>query len=305
MRVMTVLGAVDPDELGITLPHEHIILDAQRHTIFGIDAVLDDVDLAVDELRCVREAGGGTVVDVTNGTIGRNVQAQLRVARETGLHVVASTGYYIEPYYPPEVFRLSADRLADRMVDELTKGIDGTEVRAGIIGEIGTRRDFISPAEERVFRAAARAHLRTGAPITTHTYLEELALEQLDILEDEGVDPHRVIIGHLGDRRDMPRLRSIAARGVFLEIDHVGMWFYQRDEQRARTVAQLIREGYLSQILLSQDVCFKRLLHWFGGGGYDRLLTGFLPLLMAEGVTKQEIHTMLVENPRRALAFEV
>ncbi|MBI3978187.1 MAG: phosphotriesterase-related protein [Chloroflexi bacterium] len=304
MRVMTVLGPVAPEELGITLPHEHIAIDL-RHGPTGVDGILDDPQLAVNELRFFREAGGGAVVDVSNKYMARNVQTQLRVARETGLHVIASTGYYTEPYYPPHVYELNTNRLADLMVEELTKGIDGTGVRAGLLGEIGTRRDFINPAEERVFRAAARAHKRTGAAISTHTYYDLLALEQIEILEDEGVDLHRVIIGHLGDRLDLDLLRAVAAKGVYLQIDHVGMWFFQRDEQRAKTVAQLVRDGYVSQILLSHDVCFKRLLHWFGGGGYDRILTGFVPLLLSEGVTKAEINTMLVENPQRVLAFDV
>ncbi|MBI3977419.1 MAG: phosphotriesterase-related protein [Chloroflexi bacterium] len=304
MRVMTVLGPVAPEDLGITLPHEHIAIDL-RHGPFGFDSILDDPQLAVEELRYFREAGGGAVVDVSNKYMARNVQTQLKVARETGLHVVACTGYYTQPYYPPQVYELNTNRLADLMVEELTKGIDGTGVRAGLIGEIGTQRDFITPAEERVFRAAARAHRRTGAAISTHTYYDLLALEQLEILEDEGVEPSRIIVGHLGDRPNLDLFRAVAARGVYLQVDHVGMWFFQRDEERAKVVAQLVRDGYVSRILLSQDVAFKRLLHRFGGGGYDHLLTSFVALLLAEGVTKDEINTILVENPQRVLAFDV
>ncbi len=302
MRVMTVSEPVPPEELGITLPHEHIIVDL-RH--WGYDGILDDVELAIDELRPFKDTGGGAVVDITNECMGRNVQALKRVAEETGLHIVTATGYYTEPYYPPHVYQLSTNKLAERMVKELTEGIDGTGIRAGIIGEIGTVRDFISPAGERVFRAAARAHLQTGAPISTHTHLEELIPDQLEILQDEGVDPRRVTIGHLGDQRNIDRLREIAATGVYLEIDHVGLEERQRDHQRAKTVARLIREGYLPQLLLSMDVCFKSRLHWYGGTGYDHLLKTFVPLLLAEGVTESAIHTMLVENPQRALAFDV
>jgi phosphotriesterase-related protein len=304
MRVMTVLGPVAPEALGATLMHEHIIIDL-RHSLYAFDAILDDVELAVDELRRFKAAGGGTVVDVTNKAMGRDVRAQERIARESGVHIVAATGYYTEPYYPPEVYELSTNRLADRIVAELTEGIDGTGVRAGIIAEIGTGRDFLKPAEERVFRAAARAQRRTGAAIMTHTFLEQLIPDQLAILEEEGVEPSRIIIGHLGDRRDLDRLRAIADTGVYLGIDHIGAAVHQRDDQRARTVAQLIRHGHLDQLLLSMDICMKSRLHWYGGTGYDHLQNVFVPLLREAGVTQAEIETMLIDNPRRVLAFDV
>lgn len=135
--------------------------------------------------------------------------------------------------------------------------------------------------------------------------MEQLIPDQLEVFADEGVDLHRVIIGHLGDYRDMDRLRSIAATGVYLQFDHIGAQTLQLDRQRAKTVAQLIQEGYVAQILLSQDLCFKSRLHWFGGTGYDYLLRSFVPLLIAEGVSASIVHQMLVDNPRRALTFAV
>ncbi len=301
MHAMTVLGPVDAAQLGVVLPHEHIMIDL-RHHAFSVEAILDDPDLAVDELQRFRAAGGGTVVDLTNRYMGRSVETQVRVARETGLHVIASTGYYTEQYYPPHVYTWKTNQLADEMIAELTVGIGDSGVRAGIIGEIGTIRDAISPAGERVFRAAARAHLQTGAPLSTHVLLDELAHDQMDLLQEEGVDLRHVIVGHQGDHRNIDYLASIAERGVFVQIDHVGMAFYQLDEARAHTIAQLIELGYVDQILLSHDVCFKRLLHWFGGPGYDHLLTGFVPLLHDAGVSGADIQRMLVDNPCRALA---
>lgn len=301
MHAMTVLGPVPAEQLGIVLPHEHILIDL-RHHAFAVEAILDDPDLAVDELRAFRDAGGGTVVDVTNRHMGRNVATQVRVARETGLNVIASTGYYTELYYPPHVYQWSTNRLADEMIGELMMGIDDTGVRAGVIGEIGTMRDAISPAGERIFRAAARAHLQTGATISTHVLQDELAHDQLDLLQEEGVDLGHVIIGHQGDHRHMDYLVSIAERGAYVQIDHVGMEFYQRDHARARTVAQLVALGYVDQVLLSHDVCFKRLLHWFGGNGYDHLPVTFVPMLRAAGVSDADVQRMLVDNPRRALA---
>jgi phosphotriesterase-related protein len=300
MRVMTVLGPVAPEELGITMMHEHILIK-----LGSLDGTLDDVDLAIDELRSYQEAGGRTIVDVTTIGLGRNVEALIRVARETGLHIVAPTGYYLESGYPRYVYEMSTAALADRMVAEITEGIDGTAVRAGIIGEIGTGPKAITPAEERVFRAAAWAQVRTGAAITTHTYFQELAMDQLAIFEEEGVDLRRVVVGHLGDLRDIEQLRAIARKGAYLGIDHVGLELFQRDHQRARIVARLIREGFLLQILISMDVCFRSRLRWWDGTGYAHLLVNFLPMLRAEGVTESEIETMLIDNPRRVLAFDV
>jgi phosphotriesterase-related protein len=300
---MTVNGPVDPDTLGVTLPHEHVLVDL-RHSLSKFDAILDDVDLASEELERLREAGAGAVVDMTNAGMGRDVVALREISRSSGLHIVASTGYYTEPYYSAEVYRLNTNQLADRLVSELMTGIDGTGVRAGIIAEIGTGRDFINPAEERVFRAAARAQRRTGAAIYTHTYLEQLVLEQLDILCDEGVELSRVIVGHLGDFRRLDRVYAIAERGANLGIDHIGMSVQQTDRQRARSVARLVQDGYARQILLSLDVCQKSRLHWYGGSGYDYLLTGFIPLLREEGVGDEAIRTMLVDNPARILAFD-
>jgi phosphotriesterase-related protein len=301
MPVTTVLGPVSPQDLGVMQPHEHVLVDL-RHSLSKFDAILDDVELAADELRAFREAGGRTIIDMTNARMGRDVTALKEISAASGVHIVASTGYYTVPYYGDDVYRLTINDLAEILVHELTVGIGDTGIRAGIIAEIGTGRDFINPAEERVFRAAARAHQRTGAAIYTHTYLEQLLLEQLAILKDENVDLRRVAVGHLGDFRDLRRVYAVAEQGAFLGIDHIGMAVQQTDRQRARSVAQLVRDGFAHQILLSLDLCQKSRLHWYGGTGYDYLLNQFVPLLREEGVDDEIVNLMMVENPRRFLA---
>jgi phosphotriesterase-related protein len=304
VRVNTVLGPVSPDDLGVTLSHEHIFIDL-RFDGTGVDGVLDDVDLAIDELRRFKDAGGGAVVDVTNKYLGRNGAGLVRVARETGLHIVAATGYYRTIYYPAHVNELTINKLAEVMVDELTKGIDGTDAKAGIIGELATQRDFITPPEERVFRAAARAHKKTGAPLSTHTWLETLAQDQLDLFEDEGVDLSHVIIGHMGDLSHLDNVHAVLARGANVQFDHVGMEHFQRDTQRVKNVCQLVQEGFAGRLLLSHDVCYKHLLHWYDGLGYDHILTSFVPALRAAGVSETDISTILIDNPRRLLAYDI
>jgi predicted metal-dependent phosphotriesterase family hydrolase len=204
-----------------------------------------------------------------------------RLAQATGLHLIMGSGWYRERLYPGYIQELSTNHLADLLVQEFSAGVDGTGVRPGIIGEIGTERFHITPAEERVFRACARAQREIGATITTHTT-------------------------HLGERRDAADVIAIAEKGVYVELDHVGQpasvgW--QPEVQRARNVVEIVRAGYLEQVLLSMDTCTKSQLHWFGGQGYDCLLRSFVPLLARESLSQDEIRTILVDNPRRALAF--
>ncbi len=303
MAIVTVQGPVTREALGYTLSHEHLLCDLWP-IVRNYDGILDDESLAARELTAFREAGGGTVIDVTSGGLGRNPLALRRISQAAGIHVVMGAGWYREDVYPHFIWELDTNSLAGRIVEELTAGVDGTGVRAGVIGEIGTERKHITPAQERVFRASARAHKRTSAPIVTHTtHFGELALEQISLLGEEGVAPDRISISHLGDRMDFRHLLAIANRGVFLSIDNIGYLGggYPGDEVRARNVAALIREGFLDQILLSGDVCMKTHLHAYGGKGYDHVPVNFLPLLRKLGVSDEEIRVMTVLNPARLL----
>jgi predicted metal-dependent phosphotriesterase family hydrolase len=263
--------------------------------------------LLTEELGLYRAAGGTALVDVTNIGDGRNAAGLQRLARATGLHIIMGAGWYRERIYPGYVYELSANQLADRIVQEFAEGVEGTGVRPGIIGEIGTERNHISPAEERVFRACARAQRETGAANTTHTTpFGDLAFEQIALLFEEGVAPERVVIGHLGERRDAADVIAVAQKGVFVEIDHVGRPASagcQPEAQRARNVVEVVRAGCLAQVLISMDICANSQFHHHGGHGYDYLLRSFVPLLLSEGLSESEVHTMLVENPRRVLAF--
>jgi phosphotriesterase-related protein len=213
-------------------------------------------------------------------------------------------GWYRECFYPAIVFEQDTNTLADLIVSEVTQGADGTDVRAGIIGEIGTERKHITPAQERVFRAAARAQRRTGACIMTHTtHFGELALEQSALLQEEGVPAARIVISHLGDRHDTRDLLKIAQRGVFMSVDNIGYLGqgYPGDEVRARNVSLLTSEGHLAQIVLSGDICQKTHLAAYGGKGYAHVPRHFVPLLHKNGLTEEATHQMTVVNPARML----
>src|SRR5215212_3010052 len=304
-QIRTVLGPISPERLGICMVHEHLVIDAWgMWPVPNYSLIVDDVDLVIEEVEAYRVAGGVSIVDVTNIGLGRDPLALTRIARATGVQLVMGCGWYRERVYPTYIQEKSADDLAAMLVSEIMQGVDGTGIRPGIIGEIGTERKFITPAQERVFRAVARAHLQTGAPISTHTsHWGELALEQLDLLEEEGVDPHHVIIGHLGDRRDITMLLPIAERGVFLGIDNIGYHDYQNEERRAQNVIELIAAGHLSQVLLSMDIATLNDLNRYGGKGFDYLLLTFIPLLRELGATDEDVQALLIDNPQRALVF--
>ena len=309
LQVVTVRGPIEPDQLGVTLSHDHLIMDGfamYGEATANYGWILDDVAVAIAEVAAFRAAGGGAICDPTNEGLGRNPLALRAISEATGVHVVMGSGWYREKVYPAYVREEMPDQLAERLVRELTVGVGETGVRAGFIGEIGTDRGSISPAQERVFRAAARAHRRTGCPILTHTtHFGELALEQLDLLAEEGVDPGRVIVSHLGDRVGIGSLRPIAERGAWLNVDNLGFsGGYAPLAVRADNIVALWAAGFGGQVMLSNDICLLDQLASYGGCGYANIQANVLPLLRARGLTAAEIETMLVANPARAFAYE-
>jgi phosphotriesterase-related protein len=347
MQAMTVRGPISPEELGATMPHEHVLFDFTvwyqppkaggpkigagpvqlsefgalfRNPFLSRDNLfVNDVEQQIEELNDFKKAGGATIVDVTNVGIGRDPLALRRISEATGLNIVMGCGFYVNDCHPSYVSEMGIDQLADIMVKEIDEGVDGTGIRPGIIGEIGTS-DPITDCEEKVVRAAARAQLRTGLPMNIHPFMWSRAgLRALDFLKEEGVDLRRVVMSHMDEHTingkiDLERGRIAAASGAFIEYDTWGNEFYYAisgiakkepsDLDRAAAMAQLIREGYLSQLLLSQDVWLKICLKRYGGWGYDNILTYGVRYLREAGVTDEQIRVMLVDNPRRALSYE-
>ncbi|HET8602451.1 MAG TPA: hypothetical protein VFM09_00840 [Marmoricola sp.] len=299
---MTVLGPIDASELGITLPHEHVFIDLVRE--YRGEGLLNDRALAVAELREYVEAGGRTLVDCTSVGLARDPLALVSVAEETGLHIVMGCGYYRDPYLPPELDRMSVDEVADTIVRDIEEGVDGTGVRAGVIGEIGSDRGHLSALEERSFRAAARAHHRTGLTITTHAARWPVGVPQLDLLAEERVDPHRVVVGHCDMVPDPAYHLELAKRGAFVELDTVQGESDYDTRCRVAWVRNLAEHGFLDRLLLSQDVCLRSNLRALGGSGYAYVPTAFADQLRAAGFDDSDLRTILVDNPRRALTGE-
>jgi phosphotriesterase-related protein len=296
-EVITVLGTMSPDLMGVTQTHEHLILDAMGHYP-NYEYVIDDEDLVANEVQEFLSRGGKTICDVTLDEIGRNPEALVRLSKRTGLNILMGCGWYREFNYPKIVEELTSRELADVLVKEIEVGVRDTGIRAGFIGEIGTGRHFVKPGEERVFRASALAQARTGVAITTHTTRwGTLAMEQIAMLDEFGADMNKVIIGHLGDRIGVHHLLPIAEKGVYLEVDNIGYIDYQPEYVRADNVAALVKEGYGHRVLLSEDICTLKHLKYQGGKGYGYLLEIFVPMLRDRGITDEQIHQMLVTNP--------
>ena len=256
--IQTVLGSISPESLGITLAHEHLIHDSSAHRV-DPTVVFDDPVMMVDELTEFRDLGGRAVVELTPIEIGRDVSLLWDISRDSGLHVVAATGFYTEISYPPFVRQGSIEQIANHFVKELTQGIDDTGIRAGVIGEIGTSEGAITDNEKKVFQASAMAQERCGAPIFTHTYWGTLGLEQIALLGELGADLSRVAIGHIDSQLDFDYHQAIADSGAYLAYDCVGKTHHDpefghgfpTDVERADMLIRLIEAGYVEQLLLS------------------------------------------------------
>jgi phosphotriesterase-related protein len=309
-RVQTVLGAIHPADLGWALPHEHTAI-ALWHIANRWDywELRRDEPVIVEELAAFRAAGGGAVVDLTLEGVGRDPSWLAGLARATGLHVVMGSGWYRGAHYPAEALidRRSVDALADVIVRDATVGVGETRIRAGIIGEIGTDKPWLSAQEERVHRAAARASRRTGLAITTHAVQSAVGRDQLDVFEAEGADPSRVVIGHADSNPSLDYHLAIAERGATVEFDFLGMSFTPLERHGEGRIVDNLREllarGHVERILLSQDVCHDSQLRRYGGNGYTYLAETFLPRLRAAGVSDDEIRTITIDNPRRLLTI--
>jgi predicted metal-dependent phosphotriesterase family hydrolase len=308
-RVQTVRGDIDPSELGFTLPHEHTQISLWHiPNRWDYWELTRDEPTILSELALFREAGGGTVVDVTPVGVGRDPVWLRRISEASGLHVVMGCGWYRQAYYPAEALidRRSVESLADELVGEVSEGVGETGIRPGIIGEIGTDKPWMTAQEERVHRAAARASRRTGHAIATHAVMSDVGLQQLTVFEEEGADLSRVIIGHADSYPSIDYYLEIIRRGASVEFDFLGMSFtpteLHGEPRLIELLCELLSRGHADRILLSQDVCHNSQLKRYEGNGYVYLAETFLPRLRDAGATDAEIERLTVANPRRLLS---
>jgi phosphotriesterase-related protein len=256
-----------------------------------------NLDFMVEELKRSRADGVACIVDGAHRDLGRDVGFLTQISRRSGVPIVASGGFYLDYSYPPELATMSEDQIAAGLIQ------DTVDDPLGAYGEVGSS-DEMTPKEKKVFRAVAKAHLATNVPIFTHTANGKCAEEQLDIFESVGVKPEHVVIGHLGSMVD-PDVKvhtAICRRGAFVGFDRQGG---QADERNIPMIMKLLDAGYTNNIMISADFGVGAWPNWKqnGGPGITRALTVFVPKLRAAGVKEDTLHTILVDNPRRFLAF--
>jgi predicted metal-dependent phosphotriesterase family hydrolase len=303
--IQTVDGSVEPDALGLTLTHEHVFLEMWADDGKGYMGQTRDEDVLAAELEAFRDAGGTCLVDQTPGGAGRDPLGLRRLSARSSVKIVLGCGWYTEPYYPAgdDLARRSVPDIAAQVIGEIRDGFGDTGVRPGIIGEIGASQGWISPLEERVHRAAARAQVQTGWPLATHTLYHSTGAAQMALFDEEGVDPARVCIGHCDTFPSLDYCRSVAEWGGYVSIDNIGHQEGDHEDRVRRVVLGLLDAGYATQVLLSQDVGQVSELRSSGGRGYTYLIENFLPALRASGVDDATIHTLTVANPRRWLTI--
>jgi phosphotriesterase-related protein len=297
-----VLGEVPVEALGFTLPHEHVLHDMYEITMSS-QLILNDKRLARAELIHYRDAGGRTLVDQTIYGLNPDPESLAEIARDTGLNIIAGTGFYWEKFHPPWLAGMSDRQVVELLVHDLTEGFGTTGIRAGLLGEIASHHRAISPAEERVFRAVAAAQREVPVPIATHALFTRIGLAQVRLLETAGADLEKVVIGHADTTPDVDYHEELLRSGVWIAYDCVGQLDKQSDEQRADALMELAGRGWAHRILLSMDIAKRGALRHYGGGGYDHLITSFLPLLRERGAGEELIEVLTRHNPRELFSF--
>lgn len=313
-QVETVLGPVDSAALGRTYMHEHVFVltpDVQQNYPGEWGDEDTRVGDAVDKLTALAAQGISTIVDPTVVGLGRYVPRIQRIAAQVPqLNIVVATGCYtyddVPFYFRHREAAGGADPMVELFVSDIRDGITGTTVRAGML-KCAIDRQGLTHGVERVLRAVAQAHLRTGTPVTVHTHPgRRTGLEVKRVLcDEEGVDPRRVVLGHSGDSTDADHLSELAELGFVLGMDRFGINVETTFEARADIVVELCRRGFASQLVLSQDAaCY---LDWLEPGArvflpqwnYLHIEAEVLPYLREHGVTEEQVTTMLVDVPRR------
>ena len=335
-RIQTVLGVIEPGELGFTQPHEHLLVNLipkpWREGAVEIPITLENVGVyrynwvsnpfnlyldsetdAIDEMNRYREAGGRAVVEQTIHGLDRNPEGLARISEAAGVHVIMGCGYYQAAYHPPELTDRTVEGLGEELLAEFSHGVGESGIKPGLIGEIGLSWP-VEPGEEKVLRAAAMVQKETGAVLSIHPGRHEDApADALRIVREAGGDPGRTVICHVERTLfNLDEMARLADTGCYLEFDLFGQesGFYPmadidmpNDARRIDYVKGLMERGFSDKLLISQDICFKTRLSRYGGEGYVHILNNVRPMMLRKGLTEADITTLTVENPSKMLMF--
>ncbi|XP_072010329.1 N-acetyltaurine hydrolase isoform X1 [Engystomops pustulosus] len=343
-RIQTVLGLIPPDQLGYTLTHEHLTMTFEccyypppAHEANLADGPIamknlywlkqnpysnkenlllnQEVEAIREELIAFKAAGGRCIVENTTTGISRDVKTLQKLAQETGVHVISGAGFYVDATHSAETRAMSVEQLTEVLVNEVLQGADGTDIKCGIIGEIGCSWP-LTDSEKKILGATAEAQAQLGCPVNIHPGRDsEAPFQIVRILQEAGADISKTVMSHL-DRTifDETKLLEFAAQGSYLEYDLFGteMLNYQfntavdmpSDNDRIRTIGTLINEGYDERIVVSHDIHTKNRLVKYGGHGYSHILKNIVPKMLLRGISQQNIDKILLENPKRWLTFK-
>ena len=313
--IRTVLGDIDPSDLGVTYAHEHLIIDSPLIVERWPHIHLYSVEDAVNELEECRAAGVSAVVDAMPAASGRDPVRLAEISRRSGISIVACTGLHTSKYYEgqPWTVEESPDLLAGRFTADVEEGIDRydylgsaidrTSIRAGIL-KVAVLEDAPTDRDRRVFEAAAVTHAATGVPILTHCERGVGAIEQVELLTELGVPLDRVVISHTDKIADLAYHRDLLEAGVFLEYDQALRQGEGARDGTGRIVAAMVEEGFAGQVMLATDGARRSLWSVYGGLGLAWLAIRFVEILEDLGLDDEAVRTMLVSNPARFLAFD-
>lgn len=300
-KIRTILGDIDPKTLGYTMPHEHVLDNPAVGGFVDADHILNNVDKARQMLSEFKAIGGGAIGEASTKHWGRNTAGMKELSKETGVNIICCTGYLCESQCDMGTWigNKSIDELVAEMVEEVTAGMDGTDCKAGWI-KAGTSYDYISAREEKVLRAAARASKITGAPVHTHTSTGTMGLEQIEIMEEEGMDLSHFCLAHVDRNPDYWYHKKMLEKGVYLIYDGPGKAKYYPDCVRVDLLRKLVADGYEDRLMLSNDMGRRSHHTVYGKGpGWQWIKQRFLPRLLDEGFTQEVIDKFMIENPAR------
>ena len=311
-QINSVLGPVEVDQLGKTLIHEHLRTRAESVAVqfphlYNAD---EEYQLAMNQVTGVKNRGVKTIFDPTVMGLDRDIRFMKKVSEDSGVQIIAATGIYTFNDLPTRFRANDIEFMADQFVRDIEVGVQNTEIKAGFL-KCATDVQGMTPDVEKVVRAVARAHHRTGVPIMTHSApAKETGLLQIQIFEEEGVDLRKVLIGHCGDTDNLDYLERVLDKGVYIGMDRYGITTLVTTEQRNDTLRALIERGYANRMFLSQDYCcttdlykpesLKKVKHpdW----SMTFLLDKVIPTLLSQGIAEEDIHLMMFENVKNWLS---
>ncbi len=337
--LQTVLGEIEAKDVKMVLPHEHLYSDL-RSAVAPLDngifhdkvalenlgellrnpyAVLDNallpgLDVQEKELLKMKNAGCNLIADVTTADFGRDPLLLKETSQKTGVHIIAGCGSYVDCYVEDKIKEQSVEEMRKTIINDLTVGMDGTDIKAGVIGEVGSSME-ITEAEYKFLQAAAEAQAETGFGMHIHACLWNAeGLKALKFAISKGANPEKICVDHADVRLNEDYILGVLNEGSYIDFDDFGKEFYvdrrnrnlllnsfASDIERCRFIKKLIDKGFKKQILVTTDICLKSMLHTYGGWGYDHIFTNIIPMLEDVGISAEDINMIVRENPIRFL----